>query len=232
MTAQTVSRAEWLEARKALLAREKAFTAERDTLSAARRALPRVRVEADYRFHGPDGGVGLADLFGDCSQLVVYHFMYGADWSEGCPSCSFWADNFDGIGVHLAHRDTALVAVSIADYPRLAAYRQRMGWSFPWYSSAGSSFNADFGVTLPGRDARQGGETYNYAPLGERAGEMPGISVFQRDPDGGINHTYSTYARGLDMLNGAYHFLDLTPKGRDEHGLPWTMAWLRRHDAY
>ena len=224
-----VSRGEWLDERKALLQQEKAFRKERDRLSAARRDLPLVAVDADYRFQSVDGEKGLADLFGPHSQLIVYHFMFGPDWEEGCPSCSFWADNFNGIDAHLAARDTAFVAVSNAPLETLLDYRERFGWTFDWVSAAGSTFSADFGVTFD--DNGSGESTYNYTgrPFGP---EMPGVSVFLRPDDGGLYHIYSTYARGLDMLNGAYHFLDLTPKGRDEDGLDFTMAWIRRRDQY
>jgi len=229
---RVVSHEEWLVARQAHLAKEKAFTRLRDELSAERRALPWERVDKAYVFEGPHGQQSLADLFGDQHQLIVYHFMFGPHWDEGCPSCSFWADNFNGIGVHLHHRDTALVAISRAPVERLEAYRQRMGWTFPWYSSLHSDFNFDYQVSFSPDPATQGEYIYNYRQ-GEFGGEeSPGISVFYRDEDGVIYHTYSAYARGLDMLNGAYHFLDLTPQGRDEAGLPWPMAWLRRHDQY
>jgi predicted dithiol-disulfide oxidoreductase (DUF899 family) len=229
---RVVSHEEWLVARQAHLAKEKAFTRLRDELSAERRALPWERVDKAYVFEGPHGQQSLADLFGDQHQLLVYHFMFGPHWDEGCPSCSFWADNFNGIGVHLHHRDTALVAISRAPVERLEAYRQRMGWTFPWYSSLQSDFNFDYQVSFSPDPAKQGAYIYNYRQ-GEFGGEeSPGISVFYRDEDGAIYHTYSTYARGLDMLNGAYHFLDLTPQGRDEAGLPWPMAWLRWHDQY
>jgi predicted dithiol-disulfide oxidoreductase (DUF899 family) len=229
---RVVSHEAWLVARKAHLAKEKEFTRLRDALSAERRALPWERVEKAYVFEGPNGPQSLADLFGDKHQLIVYHFMFGPNWEEGCPSCSFWADNFNGIGVHLNHRDTALVAISRAPVERLEAYRQRMGWTFPWYSSLHSDFNFDYQVSFSPDSAKQGEYIYNYRQ-GEFGGEeSPGISVFYRDEDGAMYHTYSAYARGLDMLNGAYHFLDLTPQGRDEAGLPWPMAWLRRHDQY
>lgn len=227
-----VSHDQWLAARREHLAKEKEFTRLRDELSAERRALPWERVEKEYIFDGPQGKQSLADLFGDKRQLIVYHFMFGPDWEEGCPSCSFWADNFNGIGVHLAHRDTALVAISRAPVARLEAYRQRMGWGFPWLSSLHNDFNFDYQVSFSPDPAKQGEYIYNYRK-GEFGGEeSPGISVFYRDEDGAIYHTYSAYARGLDMMNTAYHYLDLTPKGRDEAGLPWTMAWLRRHDQY
>jgi predicted dithiol-disulfide oxidoreductase (DUF899 family) len=224
---QIVSRSDWLAARKALLEEEKAFTRQRDALSAKRRALPAVRIDKDYRFHGPAGEMTLADLFGDRSQLIVQHFMYGPDWEEGCPSCSFWADGFNGLDIHLRHRDTALVAVARAPLEKLRAYAARMGWTFPFVSSLGSDFNYDFSVSFRAGEPRE----YNYASSGFPAEEAPGISVFLRDGKD-ILHTYSTYARGLDMMNAAYHYLDLTPKGRDEDGDPHPMAWLRRHDQY
>jgi predicted dithiol-disulfide oxidoreductase (DUF899 family) len=219
-------RATWLAARTELLAEEKDFTRARDALSARRRALPWVRIDKPYRFDTETGPATLADLFGGQRQLIVYHFMFGTDWEEGCPSCSFWADNFNGIGVHLAHRDTALIAVSKAPLAKLLAYRARMGWSFPWVSAGDSGFNEDFGVSFAGP-----GEDYNYAPRTGTHSELHGVSVFLRDGEA-VCHTYSTYARGLDMLNGAYHYLDLTPLGRHEEDLPWSMAWLRRHDQY
>jgi predicted dithiol-disulfide oxidoreductase (DUF899 family) len=225
---RVVSRAEWRTERLALLAEEKALDRARDALAARRRALPVVEVARDYRFADESGEVGLAGLFGGLRQLVVYHFMFGPDWAEGCPSCSFWADNFDGIDVHLRARDTALVAVSKAPLDRLLAYRKRMGWRFRWVSAGDCGFNEDYNVSFP--PGSEGGE-YNFRPRRHSGSELPGISVFLRDGER-VFHSYSTYARGLDMLNGAYHFLDLTPKGRDEAGLPWSMAWVRRHDRY
>lgn len=232
MTAHpVVSRQDWLAARKALLEREKAFTRARDALSAERRALPWVRIDKDYAFAGPAGRLSLGDLFGGRSQLAVYHFMLGPDWNEGCKSCSFWADNFNGIDVHLAQRDLALVAVSRAPLAKIDAFKRRMGWTFRWVSSFGSDFNRDFGVSFTPEELR-GEVEYNYARQTFPADEAPGMSLFARDPDGTVFHTYSCYARGLDMLNGAYHILDLAPKGRDEGGQPYTMAWLRHHDRY
>ncbi len=231
MSTETVSHETWLKARIDLLAREKAFTRERDALSAARRALPRVRVETDYRFATEDGEQTLADLFGPHSQLLVQHFMYGSDWEAGCKSCSFWADGFDRSVAHLAARDVAFVAVSTAPLTTLLAYRDRMGWTFPWISAGANGFNRDFNVTFAPGEPRPG-DIYNYAPKTYPAEELPGISVFQKDPDGTVYHTYSTYGRGLDMMNATYHYLDLVPKGRDEDGLPSTMAWLRRRDEY
>jgi predicted dithiol-disulfide oxidoreductase (DUF899 family) len=226
-----VSRQQWIEARTALISKEKHFSRLRDELSQQRRDLPWVNVTKPYEFTGPEGKVTLGDLFAGRSQLIVYHFMYGPDWEEGCPSCSFWADNFAGIPIHLAHRDVSLVAISRAPHDKIAAYRRRMGWTFPWVSSHGSDFNFDYGVSFSPEQIAAGAVVYNYEP-GAFTDEMPGVSVFFRDDAGSIFHTYSTYARGLDMLNGAYHYLDLVPKGRDEADLPWTTAWLRRHDQY
>ena len=226
-----VSDAEWLEARRALLAKEKEFTRLRDELSSQRRDLPWRRVETDYVFNGGDGPVSLAELFGPHSQLMIYHFMFGPDWDAGCPSCSFWADNFDGIVQHLAHRDVAFAAVSRAPLARLREYRERMGWRFRWVSSAANEFNFDYQVSF--RPEQQDAEVvYNYRSGPWRGDESPGLSVFHKDDSGAIFHTYSTYARGLDMINGAYHFLDLAPKGRDEANLEWPQQWVRRHDEY
>jgi predicted dithiol-disulfide oxidoreductase (DUF899 family) len=227
----TGSREEHRAARLELLAREKQLTRLRDELAAERRRLPWIRLDKTYEFDGPDGRVTLHDLFGDSSQLVVYHFMMGPGWVEGCPICSFWADNFDGTQVHLAHRDAAFVAVSRAPFPEIEAYRQRMGWSFRWVSSAPSDFNFDFGVSSTPEHPAAGGE-YNFRHADTPMEESPGLSVFARDDAGQIFHTYSTYSRGLEPINGAYQLLDLAPKGRDEQDLPWTMAWLRRHDSY
>ena len=226
MDRRIATRDDWLAERRALLAAEKDFTRQRDALSARRRDLPWVRVDRPYRFDTEAGPVPLAGLFGGKGQLIVYHFMFGTDWDQGCPSCSFWADNFEGIGIHLAHRDTALTAVSKAPLEKLLGYRARLGWTFPWVSAGDSGFNEDYGVSFAGE-----GGSYNYVPRTGTHSELPGISVFAREGDQ-VFHTYSAYARGLDMMNGAYHFLDLTPKGRDEAGLPWPMAWVRRHDVY
>ena len=228
MTARIATREDWLAERKALLAEEKAFTKARDDLSARRRALPMVKIKKPYRFSGESGEQGLADLFGPHRQLLVYHFMFGPDWSEGCPSCSYWADNFEGIDVHLAARDTAFIAISNGPLDKLLAYRKRMGWSFPWVSSGDSGFNEDFGVTISADDDDP---EYNYRPFKGDPGEYPGISAFLREGSE-VFHTYSTYGRGLDMLNGAYHYLDLTALGRQEDDLPWPMAWVKRHDKY
>jgi len=231
-THRIVSPQEWIEARKAHLAQEKEFTRLRDELSRARRELPWVKVDQRYELEGPEGKVSLADLFGTRRQLVVYHFMFGPDWAEGCPSCSFWADNFDGIVVHLNHRDISFAAISRAPLDRLAAYKRRLGWHFPWYSSLGSDFNRDFHVSFSQEEVESGSLEYNYEKRSFPSTEAPGISVFFKSDDDEVYHTYSCYARGLDMLNGAYHFMDLTPKGRDEDDMPRPMAWLRRHDRY
>jgi predicted dithiol-disulfide oxidoreductase (DUF899 family) len=230
MPHQIVSREEWLAARKALLAREKAFTKERDALSQERRRLPWVKVDKTYVFEGPAGTETLADLFAGRNQLLVYHFMFGPDWTAGCPSCSFWADNYNGAVVHLSHRDVSLVAISRAPLAKLESYRNRMGWSFKWVSSYGNDFNRDYHVSFT--PAEQKTADYNYKAAGFGSSEAPGVSVFIKGTDGQIFHTYSCYARGLDMLNGAYHLLDLVPKGRDEQGLSYPMAWVRRHDEY
>jgi len=226
-----VSKDEWTRARKALLDKEKALTRQRDDLARQRRALPWVKVECDYVFEGQGGRKSLVELFDGRTQLIVYHFMFGPEWEEGCPSCSFWADNFEGIGVHLAHRDATLVAISRAPLARLAVYQQRMGWTFPWYSSADNDFNFDFGVSFTTEQVESDSAVYNYRQT-KVMDELPGVSVFIRGDAGEVFHTYSTFSRGLDMLNGAYHYMDVLPKGRDEAGLPWTMAWLGRHDQY
>ena len=226
-----VSRREWTEARKAFLDKEKEFTRARDRLSAERRALPWVKVDKAYVFDTPEGKKTLAELFDGRSQLIVYHFMFGPDWEEGCPSCSFLADHFDGANIHLAQRDVTFVAISRAPLAEIEAFKRRMGWRFPWVSSFGSDFNFDYHVSFA--DVAVGKDVdYNYERQEIVSDEMPGASVFYKDETGGVFHTYSAYARGLDILVGAYNFLDLTPKGRDEAELPWTMAWVRHHDRY
>lgn len=227
-----VSQSEWIAARKRFLAREKDFTRQRDELSAQRRALPWVRVDKEYVFEGPGGNETLAELFAGRSQLIVYHFMLGPGWPEGCKRCSFWADNFNGIDMHLAARDVTLLAISSAPLAEIEAFKARMGWTFKWVSSAGSTFNQDFHVTFSPEALEQGEVEYNYASAKISGTERPGISVFTRDAGGTVFHTYSCYARGLDMMNGAYHYLDLTPKGRDEAGLRFSMEWVRLHDSY
>ena len=224
-----VSHADWLAARQNLLAREKDFNRLRDELSQARRDLPWERVEKDYVFDGPDGKESLVDLFAGKSQLIVYHFMFAPEWDAACKSCSFWADNFNGIDVHLRHRDIAFVAISRAAYDKIGAYEKRMGWSFKWLSSASNSFNFDYAVSFPPEDVAKGEIGYNYRRIKSSMTDLVGVSVFAREGDA-VYHTYSTYSRGVDMLNGAYHYIDLTPKGRDEGGK--TQFWVRRHDEY
>ena len=228
--ARVVSHEEWITERVALMAREKEFTRLRDELSRQRRELPWEKVTKSYVFDGPRGKESLADLFGGRSQLLVYHFMFHPAWNEGCPGCSFWADNFNGIDTHLAHRDISFLAVSRAPLAKLEAYRKRMGWSFKWVSAAESDFNYDFQASHDPEAAKSGTAFYNYG-TGARVGEdMPGVSVFYKDQNGDIYHTYSAYSRGIDLLNGAYNYIDLTPKGRDEGEKG--QYWVRRHDQY
>ncbi|SHG31183.1 DUF899 domain-containing protein [Bradyrhizobium erythrophlei] len=229
---QIVSREEWIAARKTHLDREKEFTKARDRLSEERRALPWVKVGKAYLFDGPAGKATLADLFWGRSQLVVQHFMFAPDWTEGCKSCSFWADGFERMVPHLAARDTTLVAVSRAPLAKLDAFRARMGWTFDWYSSAANDFNHDYAVSFTPDEIKSGGKIYNFGTSGFGVEEAPGISVFYRDEEGNVFHTYSCFARGLDMMNAAYHYLDLTPLGRHEQGLPYPMDWLRLRDQY
>ena len=227
-----VSRGEWLEARRMHLAREKEFTRLRDRLGAERRALPWVKVDKPYVFERPQGTVTLPELFGGRHQLIVYHFMLGPGWQEGCPSCSFLADHIDGAVVHLAQRDVTLLAVSRAPLRQIAAFKQRMGWRFTWVSSYGSEFNFDYHVSFTKAQMAGGAVDYNFASREFPSEEAPGLSVFYKDEPGDVFHTYSAYARGLDLLVGAYNYLDLAPKGRDEEALAFTMAWVRHHDRY
>ena len=232
MLERIVSQDEWLAARKALLAEEKELTRQRDRLSAKRRELPWVRVEKDYAFEGPAGRETLADLFGDRSQLLVYHFMFAPGWGEGCKSCSYLADHFDGALPHLRQRDVSFVVISRAPLAELMPFKQRMGWRFKWVSCYGSHFNHDYQVSFSPEELRTGRVCYNYADGDFPVEEAPGVSVFFRNDAGKIFHTYSCYARGLDGLVGTYNFLDLVPKGRDEDGYPFTMQWVRHHDRY
>lgn len=229
---RVVSRERWLAERRALLEEEKAFTRQRDALSAKRRALPWVRVDEPYAFEGPDGPRTLPELFGPHRQLLVYHFMFGPGWEQGCVNCSFWADNFDRIGPHLAARDIAFVAVSRAPWAELAPYRERLGWTFDWVSSAPSRFNFDFHVSVTPEELARGRAVYNFEERAVTKEELPGASAFYKDDDGAVFHTYSTYSRGLDVLNGAYHWMDIAPMGRDEDDLPWPTAWVKRRDEY
>ena len=231
-TPRTVSHAEWLAARSRFLEKEKEFTRLRDELSRQRRELPREKVEKKYFFEGPRGKETLSDLFDGRSQLVIYHFMFGPGWSEGCPSCSYLSDHWDGMTIHLAHRDVSFVVISRATYAEVAAFKKRMGWRFNWVSSSASDFNYDYHVSFTKEEREKGAVHYNYTEMNFPSEEGPGLSVFQKDPDGLIYHTYSTFARGLDILVGTYNVLDLVPKGRDEEGLAHSMAWVRHHDKY
>lgn len=230
--AKVVSPAEWLAARKKLLTKEKEFTRLRDALSRLRREMPWEKVEKKYVFEGANGKQTLADLFDGRSQLIVYHFMFGPGWKEGCPSCSYLADSFDGATIHLEHRDTTFVVISRATLPEIEAFKRRMGWKFKWVSSNGSDFNYDFRVSFTKEETTSGKPFYNYGTIVFPSEEGPGASVFFRK-DGEVFHTYSTYARGLDILLPTYNFLDLTAKGRDEEGIkPYAMSWVRHHDRY
>lgn len=227
-----VSPAEWLQARKALLEQEKALTRQREELSRKRRELPWVKVEEDYVFDGPQGRITLSDLFAGRTQLMIYHFMFGPGQSEGCPSCSMIADNIDGALVHLAQRDTTLVMVSRAPIAKIEDFRKRMGWRCRWVSSYRNTFNRDYHVSFT-KDEREKGEVYyNFDVTRFESDEKQGVSVFFKDAAGSIFHTYSTYARGVEPLFGTYDLLDMTPKGRDEDQLSFTMAWIRHHDRY
>jgi predicted dithiol-disulfide oxidoreductase (DUF899 family) len=226
------SRDEWRRARIQLLEREKEHTRRGDELARMRRELPWVIVDKDYRFDGADGSKSLDELFRGRSQLIVYHFMFGPEWKEGCPSCSFVADHVDGALAHLEHRDASFTAVSRAPYPKLAAFQRRMGWRFPWVSSHASDFNVDFGVA-PSPEQRLRGELdYNFRTSKLMFDELHGINVFAKDANGRIFHTYAAFARGAEPVVGTYSWLDMLPKGRDEDGLAFTMAWVRHHDRY
>lgn len=230
---KVVSEEDWFEARKTLLAKEKAFTKQRDELTRDRQALPWVKVQKNYIFDGPNGKESLSDLFDGRSQLIVYHFMYHPSWGdEACMSCSFWADNFNGIIVHLNARDVSMVVISKARRPQIDAYQQRMGWSFKWLSSYDNDFNRDYHVSFTDEEVAKDEGYYNYSIQRIPREELPGMSVFAKNDAGEVFHTYSAYARGIDMVNGAYHYLDTVPKGRDETELAWNQAWVRRHDEY
>jgi predicted dithiol-disulfide oxidoreductase (DUF899 family) len=228
---QIVSHDEWVAARKRFLAKEKAFTHQREALSQERRELPWERVTKEYLFEDREGRQTLADLFDGRRQLIVYHFMYEPDWDIGCPGCSFWADNFNGIIPHLHQRDVSLVATSQAPLHKLQAQAKRFGWSFKWLSCDGNDFNRDFKVWFAPEALARDEALYNYDSVKVAGPSWPGISVFVKDGDQ-LFHTYSTYARGLDMVNAAYHFLDMAPKGRDEASLPFPMAWVKHRIAY
>jgi predicted dithiol-disulfide oxidoreductase (DUF899 family) len=227
------SREEWLEARKALLDREKELTRLHDRIAAQRRALPWVKVEKPYVFDGPEGPIALAELFQGRSQLVVQHFMFGPGWREGCVGCSFSADHVDCARQHFEHNDLSFAAVSRAPYATIAAFRRRMGWRFAWVSSSGSDFNFDFAVSFTEADKARGKAFYNYELRDYQNDELPGTSVFARDAAGQVFHTYSAYGRGDEQLIGAYQYLDLAPKGRNENGPNFDLTdWVRHHDRY
>ena len=226
---RVVNPAQWREERIALLAKEKALLRERDALSAERRELPWVLVEEEYVFDSKEGKKTFAELFDGLNQLVVYHLMFAPDWENPCKSCSFWADQFERNVVHLRARDISMVAISRASVDQIEAMKARVGWTFPWYSSGRSSFNYDYGVSFKEEDFAA--VDYNYRTIEMDITDMPGVSVFVKGDDGRIYHTYSTYGRGLDNLNSAYQFIDLTPKGRDEPP-DSGMQWLRIRDMY
>ncbi len=226
-----VSPAQWLAARTAFLVKEKEFTRLRDELSRQRRELPWVKVDKRYLFDGPHGQETLPQLFEKRSQLVVYHFMFAPEWNEGCKHCSFWADNFNGIGVHLNHRDVSFVAISRAPLAKIEAFKKRMGWSFTWVSSFQTDFNYDFQASFTQEDVKKGTALYNYGTTDAGVTDREGVSVFYRDRSDAVFHTYSCYARGIDMVNTAYHYLDLVPKGRDEDPED-SQSWVEYHDRY
>jgi len=230
MNHQVVSKDEWIAARKQLLSKEKEFTRLRDELSRQRRDLPWERVDKQYVFEGANGPLTLPELFDGRHQLVVYHFMFAPEWENGCKSCSFWADNFNGIVAHLNQRDVSFAAISRAPWQKLHAFAQRLGWTFRWVSSGATDFNFDYRVSFTEQQVR-GEVDYNYEQRKFPATDAPGVSVFLRDGDT-VFHTYSSFGRGIDMLNTAYHYLDLVPKGRDEQDLPSPMAWVKLHDLY
>lgn len=227
-----VSHAEWLAARTEFLKKEKEFTRLRDEISKQRRELPWEKVDKNYVFDGPNGKVKLADLFEGRSQLIVYHFMLGPNWVEGCPSCSFLGDHFDGAIPHLNARDVTFAVISRAPFSQIQAFQKRMGWKFKWVSANANDFNFDYKVSFTPEEIKKGEANYNFGTTSLPIEECPGASVFYKDASGNVFHTYSTYARGLDIFLGAYNFLDIAPKGRDEEGLKFTMAWVKHHDKY
>ena len=228
---EVVPRDEWMEKRRELLAREKEFTRARDALSRQRRELPWVKVEKRYLFDGPNGSESLSDLFDGRGQLIVYHFMYPPDWEEGCRSCSFWADHYDAMQVHLNHRDVTFAVISRAPLAKISVFQQRMGWKFKWLSSFHTDFNYDFGASFTPQEVESGAMVFNVRTMEPGMSDREGASVFYRDETGAVFHTYSTYARGIDMLNTTYQWLDLVPKGRDEDPAD-PQGWVRHHDRY
>ena len=232
MNKNIVPHDEWIEARKDFLVKEKEFTKLRDELSQQRRELPWEKVDKEYIFESPNGSISLSDLFGGRSQLIVYHFMYGPDWEAGCPSCSLLTDHFNPAIIHLNQRDVSMVVISKAPIAVLEKYKKRMGWSFVWVSSYDNDFNKEYRVTFTEDEIEKNNAYYNYQKTTFPSTEAPGLSIFFKDNDGMIYHTYSTYARGLDIFINTYNYLDLVPKGRDEDKLSFTMEWVRRHDEY
>jgi predicted dithiol-disulfide oxidoreductase (DUF899 family) len=228
---KVVSQNEWVKARKHLLVKEKKFSKLRDELNKQRRALPWVKIEKGYVFNGPDGKETLAELFGHKSQLLVYHFMFGPGWGEGCPHCSFWADHYDGVNRHIGQRDTTFVVISHAPLKEIAPFKKRMGWKFKWVSSNGSDFNFDMNASFTPEQIKNGTAIYNYVPLEMDIDEREGASAFYKDSKGDVYRTYSTYARGIDLMNTTYNFIDLTAKGRDENP-ERNQDWVRYHDEY
>ena len=230
---KVVTHEQWTKARIELLAAEKEFTHQRDALARRRMAMPWERVDKNYVFDTPEGKCTLAELFDGRRQLLVQHFMLAPGWEQGCKSCSFMADHTDGMNVHLAHRDVTMLAISRAPLPEIERFRQRMGWQFNWVSSHGNDFNRDFGVTFTPEEVAKGEIRYNYSSTWPYPHEeLPGISVFYKNDAGEVFHTYSTYGRGVEVMMGTYNMLDLTPKGRDEDNLKFTMEWVRHHDRY
>jgi predicted dithiol-disulfide oxidoreductase (DUF899 family) len=228
---RVVSREAWLKERVALLAEEKELTRRRDALAAKVRDLPWVKVNKSYTFDAPCGKVSLADLFGPCSQLIVYHFMFDPTWSQGCKSCSFIAEHYDRLVVHLEHRDISFVTVSKAPVEKLERFRARMGWTFPWVSAADTDFSRDYGVSFSDQELVNGNPVYNFNAKPPPIRELPGLSVFCKDGRGDVYHTYSTFARGLEDFLTAYRYMDVAPKGRDE-ATTGGMGWLRHRDRY
>lgn len=228
---KVVSREEWVNARKELLVKEKALTRQRDAVAEERLKLPWVKVEKKYAFEAAAGKKTLAELFAGKSQLAIYHFMFGPDWEQGCPSCSLLADHFDNLAIHLAQRDVRFTIISRAPLAKIDEFKKRMGWKFPWVSSHGSDFNADFHVSVPKEGAGKE-HIYNYVLTRFPSEERPGMSIFYKNAKGEVFHTYSVYGRGLEDFMSVYAILDRVPKGRDEAGLPHGMAWVRHHDRY
>lgn len=231
---RVVTREAWLAERIALLEQEKALTRQRDVLASKVRDLPWVKVDKTYMFDSPRGKKSLADLFGERSQLMIYHFMFDPTWSQGCMSCSFIADHYNGIVVHLAHRDISFVTISKAPIEKIEKFRARMGWSFPWMSAANTDFGRDYGVSFTDEELQDERSVYNFVGKPFAIRELPGLSVFIKKGQGAdaeIYHTYSTFARGLEDFLTAYRYIDITPKGRDE-AQTGGMGWLRHHDRY